>query len=55
MAENKSFDEILRMVNSACINIFYSGSKGHEDAVIIAAAQIYIAQMNINEKNKPKE
>lgn len=46
--ENKSFKEILRMIDDACIDVFYTGSKGKEDAVINSAAMIYGAQMNGN-------
>lgn len=46
-----TFDEIVKMVTKACIRNFYGGYKGHEDAVIQCATQIYIAQMNKNEEH----
>ena len=42
MMDNKSFEEILRMVASACNSIFYTGTK---DTILECATQIYIAQM----------
>ena len=53
--ENKSFKEILRMVSDACADVFYNGSKAHEDTVITCATKIYIAQMRDDEADEPKE
>lgn len=41
----KSYDEIMRMIISACNNYFYSGAKDEKRTVIECATQIYIAQM----------
>lgn len=45
-----TYYEILRMVAKACIEGMRTGYKGHEDAVIQCATQIYIAQMNKNKE-----
>ena len=45
MMGNKSFEEILRMVASACNSIFYTGTKDSKDTILECATQIYIAQM----------
>lgn len=42
---NKSFREILEMVESACSRTFYNGSKGFQETVLKCATEIYIAQM----------
>lgn len=45
-----TYYEIVRMVAKACIEGMRTGYKGHEDAVIQCATQIYIAKMNKNEE-----
>ena len=52
MADEMTYKDILRMVESACAAVFYSGAKGVETSVIESATQIYIAQMNTR---TPKE
>ena len=42
---NKSFKEILEMVESACSRTFYHGSTGFRETVLKCATEIYIAQM----------
>lgn len=42
---NKSFGEILEMVETACERTFYYGSKGFTETVLECATEIYIAQM----------
>lgn len=44
--DEKSYDEIMRMIINACNNRFYSGAKDEKRTVIECATQIYIAQMN---------
>ncbi len=46
-----TFREILKMINNACCDVFYTGSDGAKEAIIECATQIYIAQMK-NEQNK---
>ena len=43
---DKSFEDILKMIKSACMNTFYRGIEGLNEEVLRCATQIYIAQMN---------
>jgi hypothetical protein len=43
--QNGSFEDILRMVSSACNSVFYTGTKDRKDTLLECATQIYIAQM----------
>lgn len=43
--ENKSFEEIVRMIANACNSVFYAGTKDRKDTILECATQIYIAQM----------
>lgn len=45
MKERLTYKEILQMVESACSQTFYYGSKGFQETVIKCATEIYIAQM----------
>lgn len=45
MRTDKSFGEILEMVENACSRTFYYGSKGFQETVLKCATEIYIAQM----------
>ena len=45
-----TFDEIVKMVASACFGNIRKGCGDHEEAIIQCATQIYIAQMNKNEE-----
>lgn len=44
--DEKSFEEILKMIINACNNRFYKGVGDNQKTVIECATQIYIAQMN---------
>ena len=46
-----TFDEIVKMVASACFRNIRRGCGDHEEAIIQCATQIYIAQMNKNEEH----
>lgn len=46
-----TYYEIVRMIAKACIEGIRTGYKGHEDAIIQCATQIYIAQMNKKEEH----
>jgi hypothetical protein len=48
--ENKSFDEIMRMIIRSCNNYYSSGTAGEKKTVIECATQIYIAQMKGGEE-----
>ncbi len=41
----KTFNEILRIINNACNDVFYSGARDVKATVIECATRIYIAQM----------
>lgn len=43
--ENKTFDEIIRMITKSCRDIWYNGTQGKENTIIECATKIYIAQM----------
>lgn len=45
MKERLTYKEILQMVESACSQTFYYGSKGFTETVLKCATEIYIAQM----------
>ena len=48
---NKPFNEILRMVVTACNENFYTGMKTLTEKALECATQIYIAQMKEGAEN----
>lgn len=47
----KSFNKIIRMIVSACNDVFYNGAKDIHEKVVECATQIYIAQMKEGANN----
>ena len=43
--QNKTFEQLLKMVNNACHSVFYTGAKDIKETVLECATKIYIEQM----------
>lgn len=43
--QNKTFEQLLTMINNACNSVFYSGAKDIKETVVKCATKIYIEQM----------